>query len=103
MAGKTRHINAMKRQYNPAFIKTLKKIDVRIRNSFKEKIVIFAKNPYDPNLNNHKLKQDYFGYRSIDITNNYRAHYKQIKEEGEMVAYFVTIGTHEELYGKSDS
>ena len=66
----------MKRRYDPAFIKALKKTDIRIRKSFKEKIVIFAKNPYDPNLNNHKLKLEYEGYCSIDITADYRAIYE---------------------------
>lgn len=91
----------MKRRYDPAFIKTLKKIDVRIHKSFKEKIVIFAKNPYDPSLNNHKLKQDYVGYRSIDITADYRAIYEEINESDEPVAYFFLIGTHEQLYSKT--
>lgn len=88
----------MKRRYDPAFIKALKKTDVRIRKSFKEKIVIFAKNPYDSNLNNHKLKQGYVGYRSIDITAEYRAIYEEINEGDEPIAYFFFIGTHEQLY-----
>lgn len=88
----------MKRRYDPAFIKALKKTEVRIRKSFKEKIVIFAKNPYDPNLNNHKLKQDYEGYRSIDITADYRVIYEEIIENDEPIAYFLLIGTHEQLY-----
>lgn len=55
----------MKRRYDPAFIKALKETDVRIRKSFKEKIVIFAKNPYDLNLNNHKLKHGYEGKNQL--------------------------------------
>lgn len=88
----------MKRRYDPAFIKALKKTDARIRKSFKEKIVIFAKNPYDPNLNNHKLKLEYEGYRSIDITAEYRVIYEEITEDDESIAYFFIIGTHEQLY-----
>lgn len=88
----------MKRRYDSAFIKALKKTGVRIRKSFKEKIVIFAKNPYDPNLNNHQLKQEYKGYRSIDITADYRVIYEEIIEGDEPIAYFFLIGTHEQLY-----
>ncbi len=88
----------MKRQYDPAFIKALKKVDVRIRNSFKEKIAIFARNTNDPVLNNHLLKREYKEYRSIDITADYRAIYEEIKEDGEDIAYFISIGTHQELY-----
>lgn len=91
----------MKRQYDPAFIKALKQADVRISKSFKEKIAIFAKNPYNLNLNNHKLKQEYEGYRSIDITADWRAIYEEIDTgEEEKTAYFFAIGTHEQLYEK---
>lgn len=88
----------MERQYDPAFVKTLKKINVRIRKSFKERIIIFAKNPYDPQLNNHELKERYEGYRSIDITADYRAIYEEINKDGIAIAYFLLIGTHEQLY-----
>lgn len=88
----------MQRRYDPKFIKVLKKLDVRIRKSFREKIAIFAKNPLDPELNNHKLQKPYEGLRSIDITNNYRAVYEEMIVEEETVAYFSLLGTHEELY-----
>jgi len=58
----------MTRQYDLGFIKALKRADVRIRKSFKNRIAIFAKNPYDPQLNNHILREPYQGLRSIDIT-----------------------------------
>lgn len=88
----------MRRQYDPLFIKALKKVDVRIRKSFREKIAIFAKNLNDPQLNNHALRNPYKGLRSIDITNDYRAIYEEIKEDSEEIAYFITLGTHQELY-----
>lgn len=90
----------MRRQYDPAFIKALKKTNIRIRKSFREKIVIFAKNPQDSQLNNHKLKEKYEGYRSIDITGDYRAIYEEINEVDEPIAYFFLIGTHNKLYSK---
>jgi len=93
----------MKREYDPVFIQSLKKLDVRIRKSFKTQIAIFAKNPQDPQLNNHPLKREYEGYRSIDITADYRAIYEEVNAGEEPVAYFVAIGTHPELYEKSKS
>lgn len=92
----------MKRQYDPKFIKTLKKLDVRIRKDFKKRITIFAKNPFDLQLNNHKLKDEYEGYRSIDITIDYRAIYEEINEDDEPIAYFFLIGKHQQLYGKTE-
>ncbi len=52
----------MNRQYDPAFIKKLKKLDVRIRKSFRKRIETFAQNPFDLELNNHELKDEYQGY-----------------------------------------
>lgn len=89
-------------KYSPGLVSRLKKNDVRIRKSFKEKLTIFCKNPNDPGLNNHSLREPYQDRRSIDITNDYRAHYKEIKEGTETVAYFISFGTHEELYRKRD-
>ncbi len=86
---------------DPDFIKQLKKLDIRIRKSFREKIAIFAKNPLDLQLNNHKLRKPYEGLRSIDITNDYRAVYEEMTVGKETIAYFSLLGTHEELYGWS--
>ena len=91
----------MKIQFGPEFIKTLKKTNVRIRKKFKERIVLFVKNPYHPLLNNHPLKSEYYGFRSINITADWRAIYKEITEDyEESVAFFVAIGTHVQLYRK---
>lgn len=87
-------------KYSPLFIKILKKLDVIIRKSFKERIVLFSKNPRDLQLNNHYLNGEYQGLRSIDITADWRAIF-EVKQEGqEETAYFVLIGTHEQLYKK---
>lgn len=90
-------------RYDPQFLRKLKKLDVRIRKSFKERLVIFIIDPFHPQLDNHALRERYEGYRSIDITNDYRALYQEKLEKDEVVAFFTTIGTHEELYGSSGS
>lgn len=86
-------------KYDPLFLERYKKLDVRIRKALKEKIAIFQENPIDPQLNNHELKDEYEGYRSINITVEYRAIYEEINELEDVIAYFVAIGTHQELYG----
>ena len=70
--------------YDPDFYYKLKKLDVHIRKSFKEKILLFTKNPSDPELKNHPLKREYEGYKSINITANWRAVYKETKINEEM-------------------
>lgn len=89
-------------KYSPLFLKTLKKLDVRIRKSFKEQILLFSKNPNDPQFNNHPLKREYQGLRSIDIAVDWRAIYEEKHEGEEETAHFVLIGTHEQLYGESE-
>jgi addiction module RelE/StbE family toxin len=90
----------MKTQASPQLLEKLKKLDVRIRNNFFEKIKIFEENPQEPVLNNHALKQEYKGYRSIDITNDYRALYEEVSSGTEAITYFLLLGTHQELYVK---
>ncbi len=51
--------------------------------------------PFHPLLNNHPLAGRWTGYRSINITGDYRAIYELIEED---LAYFVTIDTHSNLY-----
>ena len=90
----------MKVKLDPDLLKKLKKLDVRIHKRFKEKIIIFQKNPNEPSLNNHELRDPYKGLRSIDITNDYRAIYEEMMVGKDIVANFSLLGTHDELYGK---
>lgn len=87
-------------KYSPSFLKVFKKVDVRIRKSFKQKILIFSKNPDDLQLNNHVLKEEWLEHRSIDVNVDYRAIYQEKTVGEDQVAYFVTLGTHHQLYTK---
>ena len=84
--------------YDPAFIEKLKNTNVRIRKSFREKITIFQHNPSDPILDNHALQRELTGYRSIDITPDYRAIFEELREGEETIYFFFLFGTHKELY-----
>ena len=86
-------------RHDPQFLKKLKKLNVRVRKSFKERIALFARDPQNLQLNNHPLTREYSNFRSINITNDYRALYTEKSEGDEIVAYFEEIGTHKELYG----
>lgn len=87
--------------YDPAFLEKLKKVNVRIRKRVNEKMLLFSENPNDPLLDNHALQREYQGYMSIDVTSDYRAVYKEAQIGDDIVAYFITLGTHKELYGES--
>ncbi len=81
------------------FLKKLKKANVKVRKKFLQQILIFQRNPYDPILRNHELHGEWEGYRSINITSDWRALYEELKNGDEIIAYFSYIGTHKELYG----
>ncbi|OGK24959.1 hypothetical protein A3A46_00900 [Candidatus Roizmanbacteria bacterium RIFCSPLOWO2_01_FULL_37_13] len=85
----------MEIDYAPRFIKKLRKTPKKITVAFRERLEIFIKNKYSPILNNHQLTGQYSGLRSINITGDWRAIYKEIDKN---TIYFVELGTHSELY-----
>ena len=91
----------MKVVFSKNFIRLYKRVNVRIRKRVDEQIDIFEKNPKDLGLRNHKLHNEWAGYRSIDVTNDYRAIFEIVHEGGETYAYFIDLGTHDELYEHS--
>lgn len=91
----------MRVKYSPSFLTKVKKIDVRIYKSLRERIAIFTKDPNDPRLDNHELHEEWTGFRSIDITSDWRAIYEEINEGDDIVAYFEALGIHKELYGEN--
>ncbi|MBI2483565.1 type II toxin-antitoxin system mRNA interferase toxin, RelE/StbE family [Candidatus Uhrbacteria bacterium] len=60
-----------------------------------ERIILFMNDPFHPLLNNHPLTGKWIGYRSVNITGDYRAIYEFVKED---VAFFVDMDTHSNLY-----
>ena len=81
--------------FSRRFDKDYKKALPAAQTAFQERLKLFVYNPFNPSLNNHALKGVYLGKRSINITGDWRALY----EEKEGAAYFVTFGTHSQLYG----
>lgn len=84
----------MKIKYHRSFEKDFKKIPNHIKEKFFVRQSLFIKNLFSPLLHNHALTGEYSGYRSINITGDYRAIY----EETDDGILFVKIGTHSELY-----
>ncbi|MDD3292727.1 MAG: type II toxin-antitoxin system mRNA interferase toxin, RelE/StbE family [Candidatus Pacebacteria bacterium] len=86
----------MKIIFTKRFEKQYSSASIQIQNKFEEKLNIFLKNKYDKVLNNHSLKGKLKGHRSINITGDWRAIFKESKNEE--CAYFVLLGRHSELY-----
>lgn len=77
------------------------KADVRIRNKADDCLRIFKRNPNDSQLKNHKLRREWIGNSSINITSDWRAIYKEIELTDGVIAYLVAIGTHKQLYRRN--
>lgn len=85
----------MKIYFYSHFEKKFKKLDSAVRIKFLSRLKLFSRNPFHPQLRNHALKGSFTGYRSINVTGDYRAVYKQVAENA---VEFQTIDTHSNLY-----
>lgn len=85
----------MEIQYDPQFIKQLKKSPRNIQVAFRNRLDLFINNKYHPLLRNHQLKGLYHECRSISITGDWRAILKEIDDE---IILFIDLGTHSQLY-----
>ncbi|PIS07096.1 hypothetical protein COS66_03750 [Candidatus Berkelbacteria bacterium CG06_land_8_20_14_3_00_43_10] len=77
------------------FTKDLRKQTAKVKDRAKDRLYIFCHNPFNPILYNHALTGRWKGHRSINITGDIRAIYKQIDETAVV---FVALGSHSELY-----
>ena len=77
------------------FEKRLKKLSRPVQQAFKRRRDLFLQNPSHRLLNNHPLRGVYLGFRSINITGDYRVVYDFLEPD---LAHFLKIGTHTELY-----
>jgi len=87
--------NAPRIEFTPLFNKQRKAAPLAIKQAFRDALDLFAENPNHPALRNHPLTGKYAGFRSIDVTEDWRALYREEKER----IMFADLGTHEELYG----
>jgi addiction module RelE/StbE family toxin len=70
-----------------------------IKQAFREALALFLIDPVHPALRNHTLHGKYAGYRSIDVTGDYRAVFRETQAGEKQIITFYKIGTHQELYG----
>jgi addiction module RelE/StbE family toxin len=91
-------INYRTIEYSDRFIKQLTAAPDTVKAAFRDTIILFATDPRHKSLRNHPLLGKLAGYRSIDVTEDWRAVFRE-KQVGEgTVAYFYKIGTHRQLY-----
>ncbi len=79
------------------FEKDYAKLQIGIKLRVDERLILFATNEFAPILNNHKLKYDYEGFRSINVTGDWRIIFRKLNEG---YALLHRVGTHHQLFGK---
>jgi len=89
----------MKIDYKKSYIKSFSKLDNKIKKKAIERIALFMLTPLETVLNNHSLVWKYQGFRSINITGDYRAVFKEYPNWTYEFVDFIDIGTHSQLYG----
>ncbi|HUQ85359.1 MAG TPA: type II toxin-antitoxin system mRNA interferase toxin, RelE/StbE family [Candidatus Limnocylindrales bacterium] len=85
---------------SPLVVKELsriKKTDQKLEKKIIKQLQLLKTNPRHPSLRLHKLTGNLTNMWSISITMNIRMIYHLLDDS---TAYFVDIGTHDEVYGK---
>lgn len=85
----------MKLYFHQNFEKQFAKLAPKEKEKTKKRLNLFLDSPFHPILNNHPLKGKYLDYRSIRISGDLRAIYKQLNDEE---CIFVAVGSHNQLY-----
>jgi len=88
----------MRVDYSKKFIKQFDKAPKKIRDQVTNRIELFSKHPTDPILHNHSLVGKFLGFKSINITGDWRAIYKEAGNQDIQVCIFEFLGTHSLLY-----
>ncbi len=83
--------------FDVKFKKMYAKVSKKIKTDFENRLNLFRVDRRHPLLDDHALSGQYFGYRSINITGDFRAVYIEVSKN---IFRFVAIGTHHQLYGK---
>lgn len=78
------------------FIKQYDRAPIKVRKAFDLRLKVFIKDSNNKILHNHALQGKYKGYRSINVTGDWRAIFRVI--QGYRVFYFDQLGTHSQLY-----
>lgn len=91
--------NLQRIDYSRKFLKQLKKAPLEIKLAYKRRFNMFIQNPYHPLLDNHALTGDWLGYRSINVTGDWRAIFVEyLSDAGTKIIIFHIIGTHSQIY-----
>ncbi|MCK5413029.1 MAG: type II toxin-antitoxin system mRNA interferase toxin, RelE/StbE family [Candidatus Pacebacteria bacterium] len=82
--------------FDPSFEKSFEKYKNKLsdkkRNTLKERLLIFKKDPFDKKLKTHKLKGNLKNYWSFSVNYSDRILFRFIDKE---TVFFIEIGNHD--------
>jgi len=82
-------------KFHKNFKKQYQRLNKTSKDKFEERLIIFSIDEFNPVLNNHALKGNYKGYRSINIIGDIRAIY-EMKTKNHFI--FIAIDNYNNLY-----
>lgn len=89
----------MEIRFSARFRKQYDKANQKIKTAFHQRLELFKQDLFHLQLNNHQLTGKLKGYRSINVTGDWRAIYLEYKDKrGKQIIVFEMLGTHSQLY-----
>lgn len=88
----------MKINFTKSFNKKFEKLDIKIQTKTNERINLFKETPFSKELNNHSLSWKLKDFRSINITWDFRAIFRELSNWTYEFVEFVSIWTHSQIY-----
>jgi len=88
----------MQFRYRKSFTKSVENLMPKIQVKARNTLVSFTKNPFDPELRNHKLNGKWLGCNSIDVTWDIRIIFCELSDGRYELIELIKVGSHSQLY-----
>lgn len=83
----------------PRYKKSYKKLPHSLQRKVDERLILFSKNPFNAILRNHWLRWPREGYRSVNISWDYRLIFQELSDGTYELIELVDVWSHSQLYG----
>ncbi len=78
------------------FNKKVRKLSPKIYRALSERTALFTADPHNSLLDNHALRGEWEGYRSFNVTGDWRVIFEEV---GADTVLLTDVDTHHNLYG----
>jgi addiction module RelE/StbE family toxin len=84
--------------FSRKFEKQLERAPLNIQKAFRRRLELLLTDSFHPQLRNHALTGEWKGYRSVNVSGDWRAIFINKQRKGGIVILFIALGTHSQLY-----